>query len=253
MFTDAEQNATAYLQADGTMLIYAGYDKFADGKWMIGADGVSISIGGEAVSVTTEGNTASFTVDRSLDGANSVTYNLVCSDVSALPAAEIAEDTPYTCSVDMGGNATTAELALQADGTANLKVFTDIPCTYTRIGDVAALELAGELEGFAAQIWPNISHAYILNEDHSMQGVKAVYQAGDLVLIALDDTQMKVVFPSYHMERDGFTYTISEDGASMTVTAPGEEELGAFGQIWAGAGAENWTIDGNTAAPAAEK
>lgn len=253
VFTDAEQNATAYLQADGTMLIYAGYDKFADGKWMIGADGVSISIGGEAVSVTTEGNTASFTVDRSLDGANSVTYNLVCSDVSALPAAEIAEDTPYTCSVDMGGNATTAELALQADGTANLKVFTDIPCTYTRIGDVAVLELAGELEGFAAQIWPNISHAYILNEDHSMQGVKAVYQAGDLVLIALDDTQMKVVFPSYHMERDGFTYTISEDGASMTVTAPGEEELGAFGQIWAGAGAENWTIDGNTAAPAAEK
>ena len=79
VFTDAEQNATAYLQADGTMLIYAGYDKFADGKWMIGADGVSISIGGEAVSVTTEGNTASFTVDRSLDGANSVTYNLVCS------------------------------------------------------------------------------------------------------------------------------------------------------------------------------
>ena len=39
----------------------------------------------------------------------------------------------------------------------------------------------------------------------------------------------------------------------LRVTAPGEEELGAFGQIWAGAGAENWTIDGNTAAPAADK
>lgn len=84
-----------------------------------------------------------------------------------------------------------------------------------------------------------------------MQGVKAAYQAGDLVLIALDDTQMKVQFPSYGMERDGFTYTVSEDGASMTITAPGEDVLGAFGQIWAGVGAENWTIEGNTAAPIA--
>ena len=33
----------------------------------------------------------------------------------------------------------------------------------------------------------------------------------------------------------------------MTVTAPGEEEMGAFAQIWAGTGAENWTLDGNTA------
>ena len=106
-FVDSEKNATAYLQADGTMLVYAGYDKFAEGKWMVGADGVSISIGGEAVEVTTDGNTATFTVDRSLDGANSTTYTLVCSDVAALPAAEIAEDAPYTCSIDMGGNATT--------------------------------------------------------------------------------------------------------------------------------------------------
>lgn len=251
-FVDSEKNATAYLQADGTMLVYAGYDKFADGKWMVGADGVSISIGGEAVEVTTDGNTATFTVDRSLDGANSTTYTLVCSDVAALPAAEIAEDAPYTCSIDMGGNATTAELTLGTDGTAVLKVFTDIPCTYTRIGDAVVLEVTGELEGYAAQIWPNVSHAYLLNEDHSMTGVKNVYDAGGLVLVALNDTDMKVMFPSYHMEREGFTYTVSEDGTSMTVTAPGEDVLGAFGQIWTASGAENWKLDGNTATAVTE-
>ena len=251
-FVDSEKNATAYLQADGTMLVYAGYDKFADGKWMVGADGVSISIGGEAVEVTTDGNTATFTVDRSLDGANSTTYTLVCSDVAALPAAEIAEDAPYTCSIDMGDNATTAELTLGTDGTAVLKVFTDIPCTYTRIGDAVVLEVTGELEGYAAQIWPNVSHAYLLNEDHSMTGVKNVYDAGGLVLVALNDTDMKVMFPSYHMEREGFTYTVSEDGTSMTVTAPGEDVLGAFGQIWTASGAENWKLDGNTATAVTE-
>ena len=221
-FVDSEKNATAYLQADGTMLVYAGYDKFAEGKWMVGADGVSISIGGEAVEVTTDGNTATFTVDRSLDGANSTTYTLVCSDVAALPAAEIAEDAPY------------------------------IPCTYTRIGDAVVLEVTGELEGYAAQIWPNVSHAYLLNEDHSMTGVKNVYDAGGLVLVALNDTDMKVMFPSYHMEREGFTYTVSEDGTSMTVTAPGEDVLGAFGQIWTASGAENWKLDGNTATAVTE-
>lgn len=86
-----------------------------------------------------------------------------------------------------------------------------------------------------------------------MTGVKAVYEAGSLLLVCMNDTDMKVMFPSYKMERDGFTYTISEDGASMTVTAPGEDVLGAFGQIWTGSGAENWTIEGNTAAPVEAK
>lgn len=126
------------------------------------------------------------------------------------------------------------------------------PGTYTRIGDAVVLEVTGELEGYAAQIWPNVSHAYLLNEDHSMTGVKNVYDAGSLVLVALNDTDMKVMFPSYHMEREGFTYTVSEDGTSMTVTAPGEDVLGAFGQIWTASGAENWKLDGNTATAVTE-
>ncbi len=249
-FVDAENNGTAYLQADGTLLLYAGYDKFADGKWTKTEDAITISVGGEAVEVTMEGNKASFSYSRSLDGSNTVDYTFVCEDITAIAAPEVGEDTPYTASVDMGGNETTAELTLASDGTANLKVFTDIPCTYTQVGSVVILEAAGELEGYAAQIWPGVSHAYILNEDRSMVGVVNAYEAGDLVLILLDETNMKVCFPSYGMERDGFTYTLSEDGTALTVTAPSEEELGAFGQVWAGAGAEKWTIDGNTATKA---
>ena len=77
---------------------------------------------------------------------------------------------------------------------------------------------------------------------------RTTYIAGDLELVLLDETNMKVKYPEYGMERDGFTYVL--DGNTLTVTAPGEDVLGAFGDIWAAAGAENWTIDGNTATKA---
>lgn len=248
-FVDAEKNGTAYLQADGTLLLYAGYDKIADGRWLKTADGVSISLGGEAVEVTMDGNKASFGYSRSLDGTYSTDYVFVCEDVSVLPAAEVSEATPYTASVDMGGNATTAELTLNDDGTANLKVFTDIPCTYEKIGSAVVLTPAAELEGYAATIWGVIKHAYILNEDRSMTGIVNAYNAGSLALLCLDETNMQVEFPSYGMSRAGFTYVLGEDG-TLTITAPDAETLGAFAQIWGSVGGENWTVEGNTATKA---
>ena len=249
-FEDSEHNGTAYLQADGTLLLYAGYDKFADGKWSKTDEGVTVSVGGEAVEVTVDGNKASFSVSRSLDGANSTDYTFVCEDVSTLAAPEVTEATPYTTSINMGGNETTVELVLNDDGTAAFKVFTDFECTYEKIGSAVVLTPVGELDGYGAQIWPNVKHAYILNEDHSMTGIENAYAAGDLALLALDETNMLVQFPSYSMERDGFTYVVNEDGTELTVTAPGEDVLGAFAQIWAGVGAEKWTLDGNTATKA---
>ena len=172
-------------------------------------------------------------------------YTFVCEDVSVLPSAEVSADAPYTVSVDLGGNATTAELTLKDDGNANLKVFTDIPCTYEKIGSAVVLTPAGELEGYAAQIWMVVKHAYILNEDHSMTAIVNAYNAGQLALLCLDETNMKVEFPAYGMSRDGFTYTLTDN--TLTVTAPDAETMGAFAQIWSGVGGENWTVDGNTA------
>ena len=248
-FVDTEHNGTAYLQADGTLLLYAGYDKFAEGKWNLTDAGITVSVGGEAIAVTMDGNKASFSYTRDLAGYPTE-YTFVCDDITVLGAPEIGENTPYTVSIDMGGNPTTAELVLNDDGTAAFKVFTDFNCTYVKIGDAVVLSVVGELEGYGAQIWPNVTHAFILNEDHSMTAIVNAYDAGGLALLLLDETNMKVQFPEYHMERDGFTYELSEDGTTLTVTAPGEDVLGAFGQIWAGAGAEKYTIDGNTATAA---
>lgn len=174
-FRDEENNGTAYLQADGTMLLYAGYDKFAEGIWSLTDGAFAATVKDEAVNVTTDGTKASFPVERSLGDGSTAVYTFVCEDISALPTPSAPAD-------------------------------------------------SGEEEGIAS------------------------YEAGGLVLVLLDETNMKVKFPEYGMERDGFTYVL--DGDTLTVTAPGEDVLGDFGQIWGAMGGETWTIDGNTATKA---
>ena len=179
-FTDATNNGTAYLQADGTLLLYAGYDKFADGKWALADGAISITLNDEAVDVTMDGNKATFTAERDMGEGNTTSFTFVCEDISALSAPEAGAQTP-------------AQAPAEAEGIAT-------------------------------------------------------YEAGDLELVLLDDTNMKVKYPAYGMERDGFTYVL--DGDTLTVTAPSEDVTGAFAQIWAGVGAEKWTISGNTATKA---
>lgn len=179
-FTDATNNGTAYLQADGTLLLYAGYDKFADGKWALADGAISITLNDEAVDVTMDGNKATFTAERDMGEGNTISFTFVCEDISALSAPEAGAQTP-------------AQAPAEAEGIAT-------------------------------------------------------YEAGDLELVLLDDTNMKVKYPAYGMERDGFTYVL--DGDTLTVTAPSEDVMGAFAQIWAGVGAEKWTISGNTATKA---
>ncbi len=177
-FTDADNNGTAYLQADGTVLLYAGYDKFADGTWTLADGAIAITLSGETVDVTMDGNQATFSAERNMGDGNAFTYTFTCEDISALSAPEAPAN---------GGG------------------------------------------------------------EPAEEGI-ATYTAGDLELVLLDETNMKVKYPAYGMERDGFTYVL--EGNTLTVTAPGEDVLGAFGQIWAGVGAEKWTIDGNTATKA---
>ena len=179
-FTDETNNGTAYLQADGTLLLYAGYDKFADGKWALADGAISITLNDEAVDVTMDGNKATFTAERDMGEGNTTSFTFVCEDISALSAPEAGAQTP-------------AQAPAEAEGIAT-------------------------------------------------------YEAGDLELVLLDDTNMKVKYPAYGMERDGFTYVL--DGDTLTVTAPSEDVMGAFAQIWAGVGAEKWTISGNTATKA---
>lgn len=180
-FIDSGNNGTAYLQANGTVLLYAGYDKFAEGTWSLGDNAIAITVKDKEVEVTMDGNQATFSIDRDMGDGSKVSYTFVYDDISNLPVPEDSQT-------------------------------------------LAESQKSVAEEGIAS------------------------YEANGLVLILLDETNMKVKFPEYNMERDGFTYVLEDD--TLTVTAPGEDVLGAFGQVWASMGGEKWTLDGNTAVKA---
>lgn len=89
-------------------------------------------------------------------------------------------------------------------------------------------------------------------DETPVEGAIATYSTeSGLSLILFADGTMRVEFPQYDMARDGFTYELSEDGTTLTVTGtPDEEAMGGFAAVWQGAGATVWTIDGTTATPA---
>lgn len=163
---------------------------------------------------------------------------------------ETEEVAGYSCPINLGGNEMTAVLTLDDETNATLVAAVTFTCTYTKTGSVVVLDVAGELEGYQAQIWPAIEHIYVVNdEDMTMKGATAAYDASGLTLVTFADGTMRVEFPQYSMARDGFTYELSEDGATLTVTGtPDAEAMGGFQQVWDGMGGETWTIDGNTAA-----
>lgn len=165
---------------------------------------------------------------------------------------EDGETAGYIAPVTMGDQQFDATLVLNNDTSASFTAAVTFECSYTKLGSTVVLSLPGEPEGFQAQIWPAVPHVWVVNdEDMTMKGATAAYDAAGLVLVTFDDGTMRVEFPQYSMARDGFTYELSEDGAALTVTAtPDADAMGAFQQIWDGMGGTNWTIAGNTATKA---
>lgn len=84
-FEDEEKGGTAYVQKDGTVLLYSGYTEFATGTYYKTADDFGIIIEGEEVDVTVEGKKASFKSIYSMGGGYDVEYTYVCDDISVLP------------------------------------------------------------------------------------------------------------------------------------------------------------------------
>lgn|GEM_PF-1525925 len=250
-------NATLYVQADGKALMYVGKDKVADGKWT--NDGaLAIEIGGNPVEVAVDGNAASFTYSMDRGDGNMVDFNLACADISALGSVEApepaapAEDAPYAAKVDLGGQSFDATLVLNEDGTAAFTAAVTMNVKYTKVGKAVVLEQDGELEGYAAQIFPAVPHAWLLNDEtKEMTALKGAYLVnGALAFYLTDDTAMTAEYVEYNFGKDGFTYVLSEDGKTLTVTAPDAEALGAFAQVWDAMGGETWNLDGTTATKA---
>ena len=251
----AEDGAVAYLFEDGTLAIYVNFAKSVEGTWS-NADGVKIALNGEDVEVKTEGSSASFDYTRDRGDGEMMTSTLVCADVTALPAPEVAapaEDAPYVGATIVLGETNSFEpkLTVNADGTGSLNVAVDMAVKVTKVGNAAVLEPNGELEGFAAQIFPAVPHVWLLNDEtKTMTALKGAWTDGLKAFYAVDETTMTVALPAYGMSAEGFTYELSEDGATLTVTAP--EELSAgFTQVWGGAGlAKTFTVDGSNVAEA---
>ena len=244
------EGATVYLTEDGTALVYLGVDKNAEGQWSF--DGaLSLTIGGNEQELTIDGNKASFTYSVDRGDGNMVDYALTCEDTSVLGTVEIpapAEDAPYTgATIDLGGNMFDPSLVLNEDGTAVLTVAMGMTVKYEKVGNAVVLSQIEDapLEGYAATIFGIVPNAWLLDEEtKTMTGIKGAWTDGMKAFYAVDETTMTVALPAYGMSADGFTYEISEDGATMTVTAPAELSAG-FTQVWGGAGlAKTYTIDG---------
>ena len=159
-----------------------------------------------------------------------------------------AENAPYTgAPINLGGFDLTPTLTLNADGTADFSCGLAMKLKYEKVGDAVVLSVdeANPIEGQAEGLFLSVPHAWLLDEEtKTMTGIKGAWTDGLKAFYAIDEATMTVALPAYGMSAEGFTYEISEDGATMTVTAQAELSAG-FTQVWGGAGlAKTYTIDG---------
>ena len=251
VFTDETLGANLYFLENGTVELYVGYDKVVDGTW----SDEGVTLGGEDVEIQASAD-GSALIEYSRDRGDGVMtdYKLSCADISPLQAAAPAEaeapaeNAPYTgAPINLGGFDLTPTLTLNADGTADFSCGLAMKLKYGKVGDAVVLSVdeANPIEGQAEGLFLSVPHAWLLDEEtKTMTGIKGAWTDGLKAFYAIDEATMTVALPAYGMSAEGFTYEISEDGATMTVTAPAELSAG-FTQVWGGAGlAKTYTIDG---------
>ena len=258
--------ATIYLQDGGAALLYLATSKAAEGTWSAG-DGLSVEFNGETYTAALNGNSGEITFSLDRGDGQMVDYKVSCDDLSALAgaapaeaeAAAPAEDAPYTGEgIDLGGNKYDPSLVLNADGTAVLTVAMGMAVKYERLGNIVILfqDENAPLEGYGATIFGIVPNAWEVNDEtKTMTGLKAAYiwpgEGAQLTFSSVDGETMTLGLPAYGMSGDGYTYAVSEDGSTLTLTAP-ESWEGAWGQVWQQMGAPTvWTIDGIHVNPAA--
>ena len=221
----------------------------SDGGFSFGYDfGIAAGQYFRVANLTGSANVAYATVDAFKADADKGAF-VVEPDPTEPPETTGGETAGYSAPITLGDKEMTATLTLDDETNATLVAAVTFNCTYTTVGNAVILTLPGEPEGYQAQIWPAIAHIYVVNdEDMTMKGATALYDASGLSLITFADGTMRVEFAQYSMARDGFTYELSEDGKTLTVTGtPDAEAMGAFQQVWDGMGGNTWTIDGTTA------
>ncbi len=264
----ASDEATIYIQENGSALLYLGTSQAAEGKWS-SEDGLKIELDGQTYDVAVDGNAGKVSFSRDRGDGVMVDYEVSCEDVTSFasaeapaaeaPAAEApAEDAPYTgATIDLGGNKFDPSLVLNPDGTAKLTVAMGMDVLYTRVGDVVALveNADAPLEGYGISIFGAVPHAWKLDDEtKTMTALKDAFffmnDQAQLSFFSEDGEQMSIALPAYGMSADGFTYSLSEDGKVLTVNPP-EDLDGGFSQVWSALNISTFNVDGALLTPAA--
>lgn len=94
-FTTEDGDSTLYVQEDGTVLFYAGYDEYATGTYYKTETEFGVIVDGKEVAATLDGNKATIEYTYSMGGGHDNEYTYVCDDISALAdKAKPAEEGP---------------------------------------------------------------------------------------------------------------------------------------------------------------
>ena len=188
-FEDEEKGGTAYVQEDGTVLLYSGYTEFATGTYYKTADDFGIIIEGEEVEVTVNGNKASFTSIYSMGGGYDVEYTYVCDDISVIPnkakddeGGEEETGEVYTATMHESFYGQEAEVTytLTLIDATNYKItavagqmsLATMTGTYTKDGNTVTL-VAGNTEGSTISSLVNGKLNWTLGNDGTMTPVAA--------------------------------------------------------------------------------
>lgn len=188
-FEDEEKGGTAYVQKDGTVLLYSGYTEFATGTYYKTADDFGIIIEGEEVVVTRDGNKASFTSIYSMGGGYDVEYTYVCDDISVLPEKakdpaggeeETGEVYTATMHESFYGQEADVTYTLTLIDATNYKItavagemsLATMTGTYTKDGNTVTL-VAGNTEGSTIASLVNGKLNWTLGNDGTMTPVAA--------------------------------------------------------------------------------
>ncbi len=188
-FEDEEKGGTAYVQKDGTVLLYSGYTEFATGTYYKTADDFGIIIEGEEVEVTVNGNKASFTSIYSMGGGYDVEYTYVCDDISVIPnkakddeGGEEETGEVYTATMHESFYGQEAEVTytLTLIDATNYKItavagqmsLATMTGTYTKDGNTVTL-VAGNTEGSTISSLVNGKLNWTLGNDGTMTPVAA--------------------------------------------------------------------------------
>ena len=246
--------ATAYVQEDGTVLMYSGYNEFAQGTYAKADGSFSVTVGETVVEATIEGNKASFEYTYSMGGGYDVVYNFVCEDYTVIPnkGAVAPTEVKYTGTYNGATysitvtSETECKYANEAYAAYGLSGF---ECTYTKnqYGQLILTAKEEPTNPMLQGVWAKMKDLkWVLNEADKTMNIKYVGTSGDITcsITILSDTECKYANEAYASYGLAFecTYTVAENGV-ITLTVKEEPTNPMLTGIWTNIKGLSWTLN----------